>query len=247
MTLQERVESAVSTAWPRIEAKDGLVQVPTTCLYPSNSIVTVFVEPKMDGFIVHDDGRALDEFEASSLTVGEPRRVLSQAVRKTGLTVSSAGAIVSRRLQFDEVPGAIAIVANASRDAARYLLDHARAPKRNFRGSLESELDRRFPNLWKRDTRVPGESTKLHRFDYSVDLPGERTLLVDAVVPDASSINSAVVASLDVTQARNHQIELRIVYDDHVRWTSADLSLLRVGARTVPFSSFPQTLAAVAA
>lgn len=246
MSLMPRVEKALAL-WPRPEESGGVIRVPTSCLYPSNSIVTVFVEAKLDDLIVHDDGRALDELAASDLAFGHPIKALSQLVRKAGLSVTASGAIVSKRLKIEEVAGAIAIVANASRDGASYLIDHARVPRVNFREGVERELDKRFPKLWKRNRRTPGESTKVHRFDYGVELPGGRLLLVDAVVPDSSSINAAVVANLDVAHARSLKIESRIVYDDREKWKASDLSILRVGARTVPFSSFAQTLDAVAA
>jgi hypothetical protein len=56
------------------------------------------------------------------------------------------------------------------------------------------------------------------------------------VSPEASSINAAVVAHLDVKRANVPNVVRRIVYDDEEKWKAEDLSLLSVGAPVVPFS-----------
>ncbi len=53
---------------------------------------------------------------------------------------------------------------------------------------------------------------------------------------DAASINSRVVANLDIRNAHNPLIEQMIVYDDNMRWSASDLKLLEIGAPTIPFS-----------
>jgi hypothetical protein len=67
------------------------------------------------------------------------------------------------------------------------------------------------------------------------------------VSPEASSINAAVVAHLDVKQANVPNVVRRIVYDDEEKWKAEDLSLLSVGAPVVPFSRAREVLKRVAA
>jgi hypothetical protein len=83
---------------------------------------------------------------------------------------------------------------------------------------------------------VVGASTKSHRVDYDIQLNEHRRLLLDTVVPEASSINSVLAANLDIKEAGLPNTLQRIVYDDEEDWKSADLSLLGLGATVIPFT-----------
>ena len=61
-------------------------------------------------------------------------------------------------------------------------------------------------------------------------------MVLDVVSREASSINAALVAHLDIKNANIRSIEQRIIYDDEDKWSSADLNLLRIGAIPIPFS-----------
>jgi hypothetical protein len=234
-------------SWPAPElTSDGIV-VPTHCLYPSNSVVNVKVEGH-ENFFVHDQGGAMDEMEAACAPVPNAARLIVHIVRPYGLDVSKEGAIYATQVSAEELASTIVLVANASKEAAQYLIERYRPPHRDMRGIVEQILDLKFRNQWKRNLRIVGASSKSHRFDYIVNLPKQRQLLLDAVVPEPSSINAAVVAHLDVKQSEDaKQVDQRIVYDDAVEWTAADLSLLRVGARPVPVSNLRETLERLAA
>jgi len=67
------------------------------------------------------------------------------------------------------------------------------------------------------------------------------------VVPDASSVNSAVVAHIDLKMKHLPDVEQRIIYDDSQPWRAEDIQLLKAGARPVPISSLRQSLERLAA
>ena len=81
-----------------------------------------------------------------------------------------------------------------------------------------------------------GASNKAHRFANVISFANGRKFIVDAVANEASSINSRVIANLDVKSVNDPTIEQRIVYDDEEPWSAADLNLLQVGATIIPFS-----------
>jgi hypothetical protein len=83
---------------------------------------------------------------------------------------------------------------------------------------------------------IVGKSNKPHKFANVISFPNGRRLIVDAVANDPSSINARVVAHLDVRSTDDATIDQRIVYDDAERWSPADLNLLQVGAKLIPFS-----------
>ncbi len=60
--------------------------------------------------------------------------------------------------------------------------------------------------------------------------------MVDAVLPDANSINSHAIAHLDLNQLNDEKIVQRMVYDDDDNWDAADLNLLQMATTLVALS-----------
>ncbi len=239
----------VMSSWPEIIEDDGRVIVPTHCLYPSNGIVQVFVEGGRDAFRVHDDGRAFDEFNSSGSVPEIPSAALRHIVARQGLAVTSRGVIQSPLIEAPNLAATISLVANASKEAAHYLIDRFRPVRtaRTLEEAVEELLDQQFHHEWTKHLLVVGHSNKQQKFDFSVRLPSQRRLLIKAVKPETSSINAAVVAHLDVRAANLPDTEQRSIYDDAIRWNAADLSLLTVGAPVVALSDARQSLTRLAA
>jgi hypothetical protein len=247
MTVRD-VVSAAMTKWPKASEDEGRVLVPTHCLYPSNGVVSVIVEGGADTFRVHDDGSALDELDSAGGIVSYPIAVIRAATRRLGVEVSDAGVILAPLVARKDLASSIIIVANASKYAAHRLIDSMRPqPRRNFRLELEKLLETEFGHIPLRRSSAVAGVHKPHKFDFVVHVGEQRQLLLDAVSPEASSINAAVVAHLDVRQANVPHLVQRIVYDDEEKWKAEDLSLLSVGAPVVPFSRAREVLKRVAA
>jgi len=246
MTVLETVIASMAR-WPEIREQDGRVLVPTHCIYPSNGVVTVVVEGGASHFRVHDDGAALEELDATGGIVTYPIAIMRSATRQQGLEVSDAGVIFSPLVGVDDLPAIISLIANGSKEAAHRLIDRMTPrPRRNFRLELEKLLELEFGHITLRRSSAVSGLHKPHRFDYVVHISEQRKLLLDAVTPEASSINAAVVAHLDVKQAQLPNVIQRIVYDDEEKWRAEDLSLLSVGAPAVAFSQAREVLKRVA-
>jgi hypothetical protein len=246
MTVLETVKDGMAK-WPEIHEQDGRVLVPTHCIYPSNGVVTVVVEGGASRFKVHDDGAALEELDATAGLVAYPIAIMRSATRQQGLEVSDAGVIFSPLIDIDDLPAMISLVANASKEAAHRLIDSMKPrPRRNFRLELEKLLEAEFGHIALRRSSPVSGLHKPHRFDYVVHISEQRRLLLDAVTPEASSVNAAVVAHLDVRQAHLSDVVQRIVYDDEEKWRAEDLSPLSVGAPAVAFRQAREVLKRVA-
>lgn len=224
--------SRIVTATP---TEDG-VRVSTHVLYPSNGAVSVVVRGGAEHFQISDEGAGVAEFASAGISTIASDRMLAHQVKRLGLLVYG-GAIMSPMVPADAVPAAILLVANASRSIAEWGLSnlHFRV-HRNFRRDLAELLGRYFHDNLKNDAPIIGKSNKPHKFGHVIYLDGDRKLLVDPVVNEASSINARLVANLDVRLAENPDIKQLIVYDDSLNWKSSDLRLLEMGARTVAFS-----------
>ncbi len=242
--LVEQLRSELNriSAWKPIH--DG-VRVTTHVMYPSNGLVNVVVRGGRHSCVVSDDGGAIGEGSAVGARMQPTDRQLGYLVRQQGLSIKK-GTILSPPVSFDAVPATILVVANAARDVANWLYDHANVKRhRDFRAALTELLRATFSE------RVHGGfvegKRKRHEFAHVVDLAGGNKLIVDPVAREPSSINARVVSNLDVAQAEDPHISQRLVYDDEQEWTPDDLGLLGiVGVPVVPFSRSPQVIHRIA-
>jgi hypothetical protein len=230
-----------------ITSVDNGVQVSTHCLYPSNGAVSVFIRKYMDSYVVSDDGGAVDEATSSGLKIPDANRKIKHIVSGQGLIVKD-NIISSPKVSLEAVPAAILLVANASKDAAEWMLEHIKFTiPRNFKKDVADLLSKYFHDSLKHDQHVLGRSNKRHNFGHVVYLSGERRLLVDAVSPDPQSIYAKAIANLDVKMLGDEKTIQRLIYDDFVQWKSSDLRLLELGAIPVPFSRANDEVARLAA
>lgn len=235
---------------PRLVREYGAgIAVTTSCLYPSMSAVTVFVEGGQDHFVIHDNSGALHEATGAAARFEFPERIVRPIAKAYGLTLSEAGALTYRRAKAAEVGAAIVMVANASKEAAAALIARYKPViERDAKDIVRQILHRKFADVRiHAEVHVPGAS-KSHKFDYAVDFENGSRLLIDVVVPDASSINSAVVASFDISQkVAVERIIPRIVYDDERKWNPQDLNLLKAAGLPIRLSSLPEAIDRLAA
>lgn len=214
---------------------DG-VRVSTHVLYPSNSAVSVVVRGGIHEFVVSDDGGAVSEVASSGIRSIISDKMIKARIGASGLHAAK-GKIMSPVVPLDGVPAAILLVSNASKEVADWALGHMRfVEPRDFREEVSIMLRKYFKSNLTHDERVLGSSNKPHKFGNVVRLHRGRRLLVDPVVNDSSSINSRLVANLDVKESHDPLIEQMIVFDDSLEWKTSDLKLLEMGAPTIPFS-----------
>lgn len=247
MNTMDTVRAAL-LAWPQCRLDGGTVVVPTQCLYPSNGVVNVYVDGRESEFVVHDNGEAFDQLHAVGGYEAAPYPLIAGIVRRRGLSVSDAKSIFVKDIKPDALAAAIALVANASKEAAEHLIARMRpGARRPLTDEVEAILNLRFPARWRREELYLGASTKPHRFDYVINLDDHRKILMDIVKPEASSINATVVAHLDVANAHPKGLLHRAVFDDQDKWSAENLSLLRVATTPVPLSAANDALMRLAA
>lgn len=242
MILAFQVSRQIGSAKAVAEGTSTAV-LDTHCLYPSNDTVQVFVEGKETEFRVHDGGGAVTD---SGVSAKRAASIIRPVVRNQGLHVTSEGEIVARNISRSQLNSAIILVANASKESAHFLVQRSR-PKvhRIIRPVVERSLTMLFPDRWSDKARVSGLN-KPHKFDYLVNLTGDRRLIMDVVVPELGSINAAFVSHWDVAQLKSEFFDQIIVFDDGDEWKSNDLALLDKGARLVPLQGLESALSGFA-
>jgi hypothetical protein len=234
--------------WGKPTLSGDRLIVPTFATYPSNSLVQAYVEGGRDRFVVSDGGGALKVVLGMGSASRTVHKLLSSFAKGTSVKVNSSGWIFLGGVTLKNLTSAISIVAEASREAAVLLLKHFNPkPAIDFRRDIEALLDIRFHDSVQKKGHLTGASNKLHSFDYLVRVNDNTLLALDAVVPDPSSINAAVVSHMDVKATRRLDVRQMIIYDDDDNWSAADLALLSIGAPSARFSSFSKALESLVA
>lgn len=224
------------------------VIVPTFSFYPSNAMVRAYVEGEGDSFVVSDGGGAVDTLHGAGGYTVSFEKFLGAMARRKRFHLNPEGWLVSPRVSADRLTGAITETVELSRIAAETLLRHFRINEAmDFRRAIDQKLDGRFHSAVLKKAHLSGASNKAHTFDYLIKLPSERTLVIDAVVPDPSSVNAALVSHLDLKNTGRTDIRQAIVFDDRANWKSSDLALLRLAAPPIAYSSFGEQIEALVA
>ena len=224
------------------------VVVPTHCLYPSRAVVTAFIDSGPRTAVVSDGGGAISEARNLPDKPGKLIQALKKQADYWGLKVGGNGWIYSNSVPIEDVAAMVAVVASASRDAAKALVSLFRGKvQEDWTNELARILRREFGSNVRREVKLVGESNKNHNFDFVVRLPSAERLVIDAVKRDAGSMNSAIVHHLDLRQSGTKNLIQRIVYNDQEDWRAADLALLEVGAPPVAFSKAPNVFKRLAA
>ncbi len=243
-----RKVSEIVERFARVREHGQYVVVPTFSFYPSNAMVKVFVEGEEDHYVVSDGGGALDTLHGAGGYAVPYSKVIGTLARRRNFKLSSEGWLISPRVDAARLTGAITETVELSKTCAEVLLRHFRVQEAaDFRSAIDKHLEGRFHSAVSKRVHLPGASNKAHTFDYLVKLPHDRSLVIDTVVPDASSINAALVSHLDLKNAGRHDVAQAIVYDDSAPWKSSDLAPLRIAAPPIAYSSFDEQLERLAA
>lgn len=239
MNHKALIERELANLFSVTEA-DGLVRVVTHCLYPSNGLVQVSVRSGADTFVVSDDGGAVQQIRSAGADLKSFDRIVKSMLTQSGLEIVD-GVIRAPACAASQVGYAIAMVANASKAAADMLFTRVKVrPHDNFKEVVSNFLNVAFADV--RHEVIVGNSNKPHKFDNIIHLSSGKRIIVDAVVPDANSINARFAANMDIRSAGLSKLEQRIVYDDNDHWSLADLNLLQAGAPLLKFSKAAEVL-----
>lgn len=224
--------------WPQIIRTERGAMVRTSCVMPSGSLLSVSVQPAIDGWIVSDEGSAFWEAECGGRSAEPNIQGLQSRLSKKGLNVER-GKIHSGRVSSAELPYMVAYLATATLDAAIWLSEKVKAiPKENITDSLPLLLRTKYPNLvLPEPLTLTGDTENSYIFKNVLLLPSRNRLILDPVLHQSGSIKSRVIANLDVGLANHDMLIQHIVYDDEDEWSQQELALLQVGAPVVALSS----------
>lgn len=216
------------------------IYVPTTTLLPGGDIVGVLVTREGEGrFRVSDNGAGREAIlDAGVMTIraGDRRRA-TEIAGKGGLEIDG-DAFILRDVVAEQLASAVIYVADASRAWAQAVLDReARRSEREMSETVQRRLEMVFsPSRVNREVTLLGASSSQHKFDFVVDLSGDRRAMFEIVTPASTSISSAHLKFFDLQ--REHQDWPReAVVENMADWQSSSLALMnQVATHVRPLS-----------
>jgi hypothetical protein len=227
---------ALQDSLPRLAEANSPMRVATTTLLPSGALVTVMVQPAANGaFQVTDDGAARKDLLAlghHELSRGDVRNGNTTAER-LGLIFDGKGFSL-RDVTADQLAGAIVFVAEGAREWANTAaVNAARRAEAALAQRVESRIRATLPNASiDRERELAGASTKKHRFDLVLNLPGERKAVFEVVNPNPNSLSAAHLKLFDLMGA--HPDWPREAVTERLSdWAPADMMLLAAVATHV--------------
>lgn len=238
----------IVSRWPMCEQHGDEYAIVTHCQYPNGSLVKVRVRRSGNGWIVSDGGMSLDEALSSGIEKPEFGLNVRRVIRSKGLSFTE-GRIESPNIDLSSLFNAVVVVANAAREVAETLIyvgSHFEEDALDVR--IRKILVGRF-HAWvlKRPLLIHGASERIHKFHNVVEIPDGRRVLIDTVKHQGNSINSTIVANLDIMRLENHSIVQRIVFDPTENWKAEEIELLSVGAMPVALPSLTASIERIAA
>jgi len=224
--------------WPQVSRTERGAFVRTSCVLPSGSLLSVSVQPAIDGWIVSDEGSAAWEASSGGREVDGALAGLKAMLAQKGLKLHD-GKIYSPRVSSGELPYMVAYLATATLDASRWLSSKVDKKKsETIVDVLPRHLRIKFPDfVMPEPLSLRGDTDKAYTFRNVLLLPSRQRLILDPVLRQDSSIKSRIVANIDVARAKHKNLAQHIVYDDAEDWTEAELALLTVGAPSVAYSN----------
>jgi len=227
----QEIKAALCASRDFTQVHDGYSVLADTMM-PSGMLIRVHIQLR-DGLLhMHDDGAAFDELACHGAECRNQTSVRTM-LAETKFRLTPEGQIFRDGVEPAHVGAGVALVADASLRAAQFMLSHSKV-------RLGLPLDVRVRDALK--ARFPAGRTQYpfaghsrqQTFDFGLQHQ-ERVILVDAVRPDASSVNSSIMKSMDAVRAAGSTARPILVYDEADRWPSDMLNLLAMAGERMSF------------
>lgn len=205
------------------------IYVPTTTLLPGGDLVGVMVSREGDDrFRVSDNGAGREAIlDAGVVTIVPADRRRANEIAGLGGLEVEGDSFVIRGVGADQLAAAVIYVADASRAWAQSVLDReSRRRERDVSETVQRKLELAFtPARVTREVTLLGASSSQHRFDFVVDLAGERRALFEIVTPAPASISSTHLKFFDL-EREHHDWPREAVVESMADWNASSLALL---------------------
>ncbi len=236
--LPADIESASRALVSARESNLGIeVQLPV--VYPTGQCVTVVVTVAGGSYIVHDAGFGSMVLTAAGVDL---TRKLAIKLAKLGKDYGCefVDGRMSRACTENQLPIAIAMVANASRAVGDQMIEQREKRIRDFRREVMLALTQAITEERVRKLQVVASSGTTYKISHAIlSSDRKRNLAFVEPVPDQDTVNRKFREFSDIRATDEYRDVQRIsVYDDKATWRDGDLEVLSRVCNIVPFKNF---------
>lgn len=206
---------------------DGYL-VGSHCLYPTHRVVKLFVRQNPQGsFFVSDYGLAYEEMDALNIDTSKIGSICKNVANKYGVEWCNTEFHYLADNQ-EELEYALVAVANAAKDAVMLTMSKIRHHvHEDFREILKAYFKEHHADLIiKEKMKVVGTSNHQYAFDLALRNTEDKIILIKPVLSDISSVNNAIVSSLDIAREEGEYQQANI-YDANAQWDASLLLMLK--------------------
>lgn len=229
----QSIQRTLCAAREFAQVHDGY-RVLADTLMPSGGLIHVHIQMRDGVLSMHDNGAAFDELALYGAELKSNvgiRRFLGE----TAFELTNDGTIFRHGIAPEDVAVGVSLVADASLRAANFMLSHAKIQTgQPLDVRLKAAMIRRYPS-GRANFKFDGKARQ-QRFDYGLEID-DQVVLVEAVSPDLSSVNAAIVKSLDARNSIAARARPILVYDERDHWPADALNLLAMAGERVSFKS----------
>ncbi|NYZ12521.1 hypothetical protein HL658_08160 [Azospirillum sp. RWY-5-1] len=230
----EEIEFAARSLIEASETSLG-IEVNTPIVYPNGDCVTVVVEQDRSDFVVHDGSFGAMYLAAEGIDLSKSLSTrLSNAVGRYGCEMK--GGRVVRRAGADELPIAIALVANASRLVGDQVLEMRRQSESEFRVVVTEKLRNFVGDRLRENQEFKGKSGRLYRVaNVILDSSRSKPVAFVMAITGRHAIPAAFSEMFDLKQALP-AVANDSVYPDDSGVRIEDANLLNEVGRAFAYS-----------
>lgn len=227
MTASE-LETAVRSLVSVTSSNLGL-EVELPLAYPNGDTVVVTVASENEEFVVHDSGNGSSVIAAHGINLTQKLTVkLAEIAEHYGCEFVSGRMV--RRVKFEDIAVAVAIVANASRSIGDQILTARHGPIIDFRTeALEILRSSVGSKRVRENEQLIGESgSKYSASAIILDSLGSRPISIVEPIKDHDAATKKFREFWDISENEDLEHLGRIsLYDDRKNWASSDLVILQ--------------------
>ena len=191
------------------------LHVNTGVLFLSGDCVQVSVDSDPDGYLVSDHCLAAMYLELHGLTIGTKlRHSFSNYAQKYGCEFKSN--CVQKTCTTDQIPIAIAMVANASKSIGDYIIEPRRREDTGFKQQVSAKLQEAVGLRMRQREAVRGYSGRVWHVDNIVlDKQLKHPIAFIETVPNRNTVPRRVTAFLDLKNKHQGATNTAVIKDDN--------------------------------
>lgn len=227
---EQFMERLASRHQPYLEG--NTIRIPTDVILQTHEVAIVSVDGGAydERYVLGDGGQILRSLDLQNFTITSTvKRAIERVAKSRGMRLAGTS-IVTDAVGWEQVIPYVPYVADVMRECLSASLSkvarHDRLLLRHRIGEMLNRISGEA-NVTQ-DYKMQGSTSDSYKFDFSVLTSNHHRFLLDAPIPDPSSIAATLLRQADVRLLGMSNLRQMITYDPNDRWPSSNLAQLQL-------------------